>query len=157
MDFLFDNFDCNDPRSIRALTTAHVVGVWREHARCETPWSAMTLDDRPGRIRPIVCALLDLSGGLYSADRQRNVRLTAAQHAAFRRAQACSERVVVDDFTLVRMSLKLALLRLGVSTGLARQFIRCLLPDWRLARRTAVECHRNGAFGRTRYIDTSFD
>jgi hypothetical protein len=157
MDLFNDDFDSPDTPGARAFDSAEIFAIWREHAYRELPWCAMPADDRTGVIRPVILALLDLSNGLYGAARRRKISLAASRHGAFRRAQGCDEPVLADDFTLVRLALKTALARFGVSNAVARPFIRNLLPDLRLARRVALETYKTGMIGGRRGGDSRFE
>lgn len=141
MEAFDDDSIFHDPGGMRPLTADTVMGVWHEHARTEAPWSAMPLDDRPGTMRPLIDALLDVTGGLECSIRRRDIRMSAAIHGRYRRGQGCSAQVVSDDFGLLRLALKMTLYRMGVPAPASRRFIRCLLPDWRMARRAAEDGH----------------
>ncbi|HEY4133097.1 MAG TPA: hypothetical protein VGM50_20945 [Gemmatimonadaceae bacterium] len=157
MEFYHDRFDFNDIRRHETLTPQHIMDVWQELAADELPWCAMPHDDRHGIMRPTIAALLDLSEGLFATARRQRIGVAAALHGSFRRAQGCANRVIADDFMLVRAALKLALVRRNVSESAARQFVRCLLPDWRFARRAAAESFLSGPFWSPRASDSSPD
>jgi len=124
-----------------------VASAWNELTHGEEPWSTMIADDRTGEIRRVVEALLDPRDGLESPSRRRRIRRAAARHGAFRGAQRCTELVVFDDFYALRAALR-CVLRRRASRVVARDVVRLLLPDWRLARRAARTSHaevRGGA------------
>jgi hypothetical protein len=66
------------------------------------------------------------------------------------------EGVVSDDFVLLRRSVKLALWRIGTSGASTQECMQCILPEWRFARRAALDGHRHGLFERLDR-ESSFD
>jgi hypothetical protein len=139
MEFYDDYAGWDEPDDGAAVLPDDVMLAWRESVRDEFPWCTMPLDDRTGVMRPIIDELLDVSGGLACPIRQRRIRSAAAAHGAFRRAQRCANRVVSDDFAMLRLALNVALRRAGQSRPTTRGVLRCLLPDWRMARSAARE------------------
>jgi hypothetical protein len=137
MEF-YDDCSGRDEHDDDAIVTPDaVMRAWRESVRDEFPWCTMPLDDRTGVMRPIIDELLDVSTGLACPIRLRRIRSAAAAHGAFRRAQRCAKRVVSDDFAMLRLALNVALRRAGQSRPTTRGVLRCLVPDWRMARSAA--------------------
>jgi hypothetical protein len=150
----FDDYSTwDDDDDAGGVTPDNVMLLWRESVRGELPWSSMPLDDRTGTIRPIIDELLDVSTGLACPIRRRNIQSAAAAHGAFRRAQRCDDHVLIDDFTMLRAALDIALRQSGKSRTMTREALKCLLPDWRMARRAAREAFAAARRGRDPRID----
>jgi hypothetical protein len=101
----------------------------------------MPADDRSGELRRVIDELFDPTGDLESPVRRRRIRTVAGLHGAYRAAQRSARATVDGDFAALRSALRHVLGLNGMSHAIARDVVRVLLPDWRLARHAARVAH----------------